>query len=164
MNGITVLVLREGTNEVIGYQSGGVAKPPDGNGKRYVEVTDAECAQWRAAAQVASSARHGKRTIWDDGSRTVGQPADEREEFSIEVEGGIIDLSANSPITLNVTCVSDPSYTGPVVFDLDSRRIQVSMVNGSGTKVLSAPKSGRWLMTSTSEYRLTSNIEIEAVE
>jgi len=40
----------------------------------------------------------------------------------------------------------------------------VPMVNGSGTKVLSAPKSGRWLMTSTSEYRLTSNIEIEAVE
>jgi len=164
MSGITVLVLRDGTDEVIGYQSGGVATPPDGGGKRYVEVTDEECAQWRAAAQVANAARHGKRPIWDGNARACVQPADDREEFSIEVSGGIIDLSQNSPVTLNVTCVSDPSYTGPIVFELDDRRIQVALVNGLGSKVLSAPKSGRWVMESTPEYRLTANVEIEAVE
>lgn len=164
MSGITVLVLKEGTNEVIGYQSGGVATPPDGNGKRYVEVTDAECAQWRAAAQVAAAARHGKRPIWDEGSRTVGQPSDTREEFSIQVTGGQIDVTANAPVTLSVTCVSNPSFTGPVVFELDTRRIQVPMVNGEGSKVLSAAVSGRWIMESTPEYRLSAPVTIEAVE
>lgn len=161
---IFTLVDRTYPNEITAYQTGGTSIPPDGGGKRYVSVSDDEVASWRSAQQTMTASGRSGCPLWDGVNRLVVIPPDLRPVYNIISDNVMMDVSDQTPTTLTVSCTSDPSYTGSVIFDMGSRRIQVNLVNGTGVKQVYSSESGVWGIVSTNNYRLENPVQLEAVE
>lgn len=162
------LTVRKADNVIKGYtRSSKGTVPPDTLDRKYISVSDAQLESFFEAQKQSRQTRRSQEEITWDGNAAV-LPTDSRVYLEIIPSKTELDADGIDTITLTINKLIangniDSTFTATRKLDIINRRIRLSFVGGTATKILRTRSSEPIEIQSNSNVRLKNDVTISPV-
>ena len=159
------LKVNDATNQITGYQRSKSAIAP-AVGARHVERTEVQMDEYFALRQQAADEQRNAYITEANGDLTLAP--DTRPFINVTADKAEIDADGIDAVTLTVRLLNadgspKTSFNGTVKAEIFGLfRVRFVFVSGVATKALRTTQSGIYVLQSTDDYRLKTDVMVEA--